>query len=103
MNILPTFRILAVEVRSPRPLRAYLFLLEDLDTHEFRPVKLAWLRRVLRMSPAGARVALRELVRLGALERGPRDETGVYTYRLKLKPDSHVDLGGHETVPPRAA
>lgn len=103
MNVLPSFRILATEVRSPRALRAYLFLLEDLDTIHFRPVKVAWVCRALRMSRPGVRVALRQLVRLGALERGPKEETGVHTYRVMVKPLEEARGGGIKTAPPQAA
>lgn len=92
---LPAARILAMRCRSARPLRVYLLLAEELDTHRYRPVKVAYLRHILHIRSADARRALQQLVLFGVLDKGPPDETGVNTYRLVWRVPPTPPEGGY--------
>jgi len=76
---------------SASSVRAYVALHDALDHGLPRPVKIAWLTRKARVSPAGASAALAQLLARGYLDRGP-DDGRLRTYRLTDSP--LCDCGG---------
>lgn len=96
-----SLRRLAVDRRlGPRAIRVYGFIAEDLDFHDFRPVKIFAVARGLRIHRQHAGQALKLLVRAGYLERDGRDGPGgAFTYRLVYSPRA-TDL---KTVPSHVA
>lgn len=97
--MIPAERCLLRDRRTRGAIReAYLYVFEDLDLREFRPVKVLVVQHGLGISRRRAIDALHALVALGYLEKGPPDDSGVNTYRLVW-----ACPVGSQTAPPRAS
>jgi hypothetical protein len=93
---MPLFPGLRQAVRDPairgNAAVLYIFLLDHLDFVEFRPVKVLFLHRALRLRVGTVRDLLRKLTQLGYLELGP-SEGQLNTYRITYNPGrSQTDL-----------
>ncbi len=73
-----------VDIRGA-PLSVYLYLNHELDSDEFRPVKVAVLATELHIKPVTAAWALRRLVKSGYIEPGKKVDR-LRLYRLKWDP-----------------
>lgn len=92
MNFAPLLRGVAKDpALRGAPLAVFVYLLDALDTTDFRPVKVVAIACELRMAERSAGWAVHRLVETGYLE--PGHATGrTRTYRLVL-PQSSAPMG----------
>lgn len=87
-----------------RQLMVYAVLFDGLDTHQHRFAKLAWLANRTGLREDVVSSALKRLVQLGYLERGPNEpgprNRSRRTYRMPMSP--YMD-GSHTTTTQSAA
>lgn len=76
---------MAVHEKSQHALRVYLLLLGELDQVDFRPVKQQWIANVLGIKVPNVHRALHRLLRINAIQKGPR-RGKTLTYRLIAVP-----------------
>lgn len=72
------------------PLAVYVWCLEHLDTHEYRPIKVLALTTSLRIKRTTASFALARLREAGYLSRGEREFRGPWQFRLYAAPAAPV-------------
>lgn len=86
-GLTPALRRMATDRRlGPRAIRVYVYLADELDFHDYRPVKLLRLHRELHIDRGALSRTMRSLSDLGYLDRGPREPRGPNTYRLRWSP-----------------
>lgn len=68
------------------PMAVYVWAFSNLDTMEYRPVKILALAANLHMAKETAVFALRRLCEAGYLARGPRPHGEARRYRLLASP-----------------
>lgn len=80
----PALRRMATDRRlGSRAIRVYAYLADQLDFHDYRPVKILSLHRELCLNQSHVSETLRQLRDLGYLDRNGRDgPRGAYKYRL---------------------
>lgn len=98
VGITPALRRMAMDRRlGPRAIRIYVYLADELDFNDYKPVKLLRLHRELRIDRGHASRTMRSLCDLGYLDRGPREgQRGPNTYRLRYT--VRLDVGKTATT-----
>jgi DNA-binding MarR family transcriptional regulator len=102
--ILPSLKAAAVDRRlGDTSLRVLVLLHGHLDLVRHRPMKAWVIAGSLGVKPHTAAAALRQLVRCGYLEEGPRQARRVGSYRLvptfDLEPEQSIALSSRATAP----
>lgn len=81
-----------VEIRGA-PLAVFLYLNQELDITEYRPVKVASVATELHLKPWNAAKALRRLTQAGYIEAGGKIDR-VRSYRLRIRPPAPAEKAG---------